>query len=101
MLRLRSCAVFRIPNTDGRFRVGITIKAKCNSVERNRVKRRIRESFRLLKEQLGSYDYNVVVSGNRKLDYAYARQLFLELTEDFPRELSKFKASYKAARPAV
>jgi ribonuclease P protein component len=94
---LKTCAIFRIHNAEGYFRLGITVKARCNSVERNRVKRRIRESFRLLKDSLGGYDYNVVVSDKRKLDFTYARQLFKELTEEFPRELHRFKAT----RPAV
>jgi ribonuclease P protein component len=92
VLRLRECTIFRIPNHLGHFRVGITIKAKCNSVARNRVKRAIRESFRHLKDRLGSHDYNVVVSG-RKLDHVYAGALRRTLLEEFPseREMARFK----------
>lgn len=50
-----------------------------------------------MKDVLGSYDYNVVVSDKKKLDFAYARQLFNELTEVFPSEIHRFKAT----RPAV
>ncbi len=93
VLRLRECAIFRIPNSLGHFRLGVTIKAKCNSVERNRVKRALRESFRHVKEKLGSYDYNVVVSGTRKLDFEYARRLRLAVLEEFSheREMARFK----------
>lgn len=92
-MRLRECAIFRIPNSLGHFRLGVTIKAKCNSVERNRVKRALRESFRHVKEKLGSYDYNVVVSGTRKLDFEYARRLRLAVLEEFSheREMARFK----------
>lgn len=93
MLRLKECTLFRIPNHFGHFRVGITIKARVNSVERNRIKRAIRESFRHLRAELGSYDFNVVVSGNRKYDYAYARRLQKVLREEFPREMDRFRIS--------
>ena len=93
VLRLRECAVFRLPNATGHFRLGVTIKAKCNSVERNRVKRAVREVFRHKKEELGSYDYNVVISGSRTLDFEYVRRLRKTLEEDFTseREMARFK----------
>ena len=99
VLRLRDCAIFRLPNEHGHFRLGVTIKAKCNSVARNRVKRAVRESFRHLKERLGSYDYNVVVSGARTLDFDYARRLRKALLEEFPREHEM--ARFKRARSSV
>lgn len=93
VLRLKECAIFRIANTYGHFRLGITIKTKCNSVERNRVKRTLRECFRHLKGRLGSYDYNVVISGGRKLDFEYARRLRRSVLEEFShdREMVRFK----------
>jgi len=93
VLRLKECAIFRIPNSLGHFRLGVTIKTKCNSIERNRVKRALRESFRHLKDRLGSYDYNVVVSGGRKLDFEYARRLRTAVLEEFTneREMARFK----------
>lgn len=93
MLRLKDCVLFRIPNHYEHFRLGITIKAKCNSVERNRIKRQIREVFRHLKTQLGSFDYNVVISTTKKLDYSYARRLGNTLREEFPNEIVRFKAA--------
>jgi len=93
VLRLKECAVFRLPNSLGHFRLGITIKAKCNSVERNRVKRTIREAFRAHKDPLGSYDYNVVISGARKLDFEFAQRLRKTLREEFvsDHEMARFK----------
>ncbi len=90
---MKDCVLFRIPNHHGHFRLGITIKAKCNSVERNRIKRQIREVFRHIKDQLGSFDYNVVVSTTKKLDYSYARRLGNTLREEFPNEIIRFKAA--------
>ena len=83
--------LFRVPSSNGHFRLGITIKAKCNSVERNRIKRTIREAFRHFRDQLGSFDYNVVVSTTKKLDYSYARRLGNTLANEFPNEIRHFK----------
>src|SRR5579859_846614 len=41
VFRLTECVVFRIPNDLGHFRLGVTLKARGTSVERNRVKRAI------------------------------------------------------------
>jgi ribonuclease P protein component len=59
----------------GHFRLGITLKARGMSVERNRVKRQIREEFRKNADVLGSYDYNVVISGTKKMAHPYPRKL--------------------------
>jgi RNase P protein component len=57
------------------------------------VKRALRESFRMLKEKLGSYDYNVVVSGARRIDFEYARRLRNSVLEEFTQngENARFK----------
>jgi ribonuclease P protein component len=96
VLRLKDATIFRIANTYGHFRLGVTIKLKCTSVERNRVKRVLRESFRQLKDKLGSYDYNVVISGKRKLDFEYARRLRKTINEEFANEAEM--ARFKRAR---
>ena len=59
--RLGDCLVFRIPNLEGKTRLGITVKAKNNSVYRNKVKRQVRESFRLASPHVRTSNYNVVV----------------------------------------
>ena len=87
--------MFRVPNECGHFRVGITLKTKLNSVGRNRVKRTIRESFRHLKNALGSFDYNVVVSVTRELDPHFARRLAVMLQNEFPKSLHLFKPTVK------
>ncbi len=75
MFRLTECTIFRVPNEFGHFRLGITLKARGTSVERNQVKRQIRESFRTQAEILGSFDYNVVISGAKKMAHPYPRKL--------------------------
>jgi ribonuclease P protein component len=67
--RLGVCTLFRIRSPSGLARVGITIKARVNSVYRNRLKRQIREAFRLNREALGAWDYNVVVPGSLRIDH--------------------------------
>jgi ribonuclease P protein component len=83
VLRLSECTLFRIPNKTGAFRLGITLKARGSSIERNRVKRQIRESMRTHAEFLGSFDYNVVIPGTRKMAHPY----HLKLGACFRKEL--------------
>ena len=82
VFRLRECTVFRIPNDRGHYRLGITIKARINSVSRNSIKRQIREAARLMGPLLGGYDYNYVVTGARRLDYSYPRRLRMCLEKE-------------------
>lgn len=87
VFRLSQCVVFRIPNDLGHFRLGITLKARGSSVERNRTKRQVRESMRRLGVDLGSYDYNVVIPGHRKLSRPYPERLGLCLKGELGRAL--------------
>lgn len=75
VFRLSECVVYRIKNTVGHFRLGITLKARGSSVERNKVKRQIREMFRKLGKQLGDYDYNVVIPSTKKIGYPFPQRL--------------------------
>lgn len=75
VFRLRECTIFRIPNELGHFRLGITLKARGTSVQRNKVKRQIRESFRTQREVLGGFDYNVVIPATKRLAHPYADKL--------------------------
>jgi ribonuclease P protein component len=65
--RLGPCLVFRIANTKGEARLGITVKTKANSVYRNKIKRQVRESFRLAIPHAKNSDYNVVIPMTTKL----------------------------------
>lgn len=88
VIRLGECVIFRIPNDHGHFRLGITLKARGTSVERNRVKRAIRENMRRLSPILGNYDYNVVVPAKKKMPFTYAKKLGRCLRLDLPRALA-------------
>lgn len=88
VFRLRSCVVFRVANTEGHFRLGLTMKAKgTNSVERNRVRRGVRETVRRMRVELGSYDYNVVIPKGRKLTPQYVKNLTKCLGHEFREKL--------------
>lgn len=67
--------VFRIPNEHAHFRLGISLKARGTSIERNQVKRQIRESFRTHQNALGSYDYNVLIPASKRMGRVYAEKL--------------------------
>jgi ribonuclease P protein component len=67
--RLGACTLFWIPGSQAHARLGITIKARVNSVYRNKLKRQIRESFRNHRGSLGSLDFNVVVPGSFRVDH--------------------------------
>jgi len=73
--RLKECLVFRIPNEYAHFRLGISMKARGSSLERNRVKRAVRESFRTHQDHLGSFDYNVLIPASKRMDHTYAKRL--------------------------
>ena len=73
--RFDSCVVFRIPNTEEHARLGVTVKSKSGSVIRNKVKRIVRETFRLHRDRLKSFDYNVVVSGNHPINHVTAKKV--------------------------
>ncbi|MGZ3688494.1 MAG: ribonuclease P protein component [Bdellovibrionota bacterium] len=75
VFRLSECVVFRVPNELKHFRLGITLKARGSSLERNHVKRQIRETFRQHREQLGNFDYNVVVPASKKMAHPYPTKL--------------------------
>ncbi len=67
--RLDNCVIFRIPNSLGHARLGITVKAKTDSVRRNKIKRQIREHFRLHQNSFKAADYNIVVPGHIRVNY--------------------------------
>ncbi len=76
--------VFHIPNSLGHFRLGITLKVKASSVQRNKIKRAIRESMRQSAAKLGSRDYNVVIHSQQKAkDPLFYRELFSEIRKTF------------------
>jgi ribonuclease P protein component len=89
LFKLSECLVFRIPNELGHFRLGITLKARGTSLDRNRVKRQIRENMRQIAELLGAFDYNVVVPQSKKMVRPYPEKLGLCLKNELSRALRK------------
>lgn len=78
----KNFAIYVLPNGMPRTRLGLTVSKKVgNSVQRNRVKRLIRESFRLSKEHIMSgYDIVVVAQKNAYgLKYQQAQSALLSL----------------------
>jgi ribonuclease P protein component len=65
------------------------MKARGNSVGRNRVKRRVREEMRRHAAILASFDYNVVIPGSRKLVHPYPRKLGGAIRKELPDALAK------------
>ena len=53
----------------------MTLKARGSSIERNRVKRQIREFFRVHGSKFGSFDYNVVIPGTKKMQFPFDKIL--------------------------
>jgi ribonuclease P protein component len=73
--RLGNIVIFRIPNSLNRARIGITVKAKTNSVLRNKIKRQIREHFRLNQNQFKAADYNIVIPGHIRVNHSTGKQV--------------------------
>ncbi|NDG83757.1 MAG: hypothetical protein EBX52_01810 [Proteobacteria bacterium] len=84
--RLGVCTVFRIANTKGVPRLGITVKARVNSVYRNKLKRTIREVFRLGRGSMAAHDYNVVVPGGVRVDHRTPRLVRTQLESIWSHE---------------
>jgi len=80
-----------VKNDLGHFRLGITLKARGTSLDRNKTKRAIRESMRKIQSLLGSYDYNVVVPGSKKMVRPYPEKLRLCIEKDLPRALERHR----------
>lgn len=66
--------VYAIPNKRDYNRAGFTVgKAFGNAVKRNRIKRLMRESYRLMEDSLKvGYDF-IIVARNRAVDKDYAQ----------------------------
>lgn len=71
--KLDNCIIFRIPNSLNHARLGVTVKAKTNSVLRNKIKRQIREHFRNHQSSFKHADYNIVVPGYVRVGYKTGR----------------------------
>ena len=81
---------------DGPVRVGFTVSKKVgNSVERNRVRRRLREMVRLAPETRMRQGHDYVLVGRR----AALELPFERLTEDFAQALGRVHGRSPATTP--
>ena len=75
--------VYRIPNTLGHSRLGITVRGAPTALVRNKMKRWTRETFRKQKDQLGSFDFNAVVSLKGPVGFEEIRKFRARIEKEF------------------
>jgi ribonuclease P protein component len=80
-----------MPNTLGHNRIGLAISRRAgNAVRRNRIKRVLREAFRLLQHELpGSYDLVVAVRPHERATLAQYQQWLAEAVSRSDRHWRK------------
>lgn len=83
-------------------RLGLSVSRRVgNAVKRNRVKRLLREAFRLLQHELpGDYDFVVVVSPHRTQMLADYQRLFADAAERLHRHWEKRRRTAEEAHDA-
>ena len=86
VFRLDACTVFRKSNDLNQARLGITIKSRVNSVYRNKLKRQIKEVFRLHLKSIPLFDYNVVVPSHIKTNYKTPKKVRASLERIWAHE---------------
>jgi ribonuclease P protein component len=83
--------VFALPNETGEHRLGLSIGRRLgNAVTRHRLKRRLREAFRLNRHELpGTYDFVVVARPHSPMKTAGYAELLLDCATRLDREWTK------------
>lgn len=90
-------ALIALANEDSRTRLGLAVSKRCgNSVQRNRLKRRLREAFRLSRAELPTgLDLVIQPRANTPIQLAALRQSLISLTK---RAAKKWAAQTRASR---
>lgn len=85
--------IFTLPNELGHCRLGLSVGSRVgNAVQRNRIKRLLREAFRLEQHELasvGGFDLVVTVRPHRCLPLAQYRKMMVELVREADAEWSR------------
>ena len=83
----KQITIYISKNKENINKIGIAISTKtCNAVKRNRIKRLIRENYRLIKDEL-EVGYNIVFLWNRKDEVNNAN--FFIIKEDMNKLLKR------------
>lgn len=77
--RAQTFQAFWKSNDKQSARLGITIKGRLSSIWRTRLKRVVREWFRVSKEKLGPNDVNIVIRVPATLDLKFVESLKKQL----------------------
>lgn len=83
----KQITIYILKNKEEVNYIGVAISSKaCNAVKRNKIKRKIRESYRLISEQLNQ-GYNIVFLWNKKQPIEQAD--FCVISQDMESIFSK------------
>jgi ribonuclease P protein component len=92
--------IFGLPRESGRPRLGLSVPAKVGTaVLRNRIKRLLRESFRLSQHGLPAYDYVVNVRPHTPLELERYRKLLIDAAAQIDREWRRRRREAQSQEP--